>query len=412
MGYGYDFTEDDNESGFDFTTDDTELIAQEEAARASELWENLSDSEVQAEINGLNSRLTAFILQLQRMVNDNDYEKTAEMCKALYTKDLGPEGWLGKFYLSNQNSFAQYAGGSARPSWYANLSADQKKTYDAVLAYYGDAAALQDLTGDTWGLLRALPLLGGFRIMRIKDNFEEAGFTKAVFDKIDADLRAISDQLSQDWAAMDRNAERSMMYYDANKDRLPVEKLSYEYFHERYKDYSDNLKKSPIAASLNDRGKGVFTVRPDVEARMEVIDTYTTRVSQSDNLEDSMKNILNRTKKILSEDVPAAEKGCTTQAGQFLAGAFQTLAEAVSDFAEMSLEIYLNFRKGEDVAPYCFMKKLPSLGSAKELYSFTVDRSDPQENGTYFVDLYRSAAKAIGKHCEDFVFHHGYSDLL
>ena len=405
MGNGYDFTQDDNENGFDFTTDDTELIAQEEA-REAELWENLDESAIKSEINGLNTRICTVAKELERIVADNNYEATAELIKALWTKDLSAEGWIGKFCSTNREVFAKTTGGEWM-TWFNNLSPEKQKTFRDVQGYYSDAGALLDVCARVYELLRVLPLKDGFRIARIKENLENSGINKEMYESIGKDAKAFSDQINQDWAAMERNAERSAMYYEANKDKLPPEKLGFYYYQERLKDYLDNLKKNYAYPNLVDRGNGQFGVNPFTYANTGGMDRYTFTISQFSDLRDSMGKVIEMAKKILSAEIPAAEKACKTQPCQFLVGAFQMLVESVVSFAETAHEIYDNFRSGSDQFPYCFMKKLSAYGSLKPKYSFNPDQADPWENGTYFQEMYVQAAKAVTEHCKEFVYDHG-----
>ncbi len=405
MANGYDFTQDDNEIGFDFTTDDTELIAQEEA-REAELWENLDESAVKGEINGLNKRICIVVKELERIVSDNNYEETAERIKALLTRDLSAEGWIDKFCVTNREVFGKTTGADWM-TWFNNLPSEKQKRFRDVQEYYRDACALLETGARVYELLRVLPLKEGFRIARIKSNFERSGLRKDAYDAIDDDARSFSVQLNQDWAAMERNAERSAMYYEANKSKLPPEKLAYGYYQERLKDYLDNLKKHVDMMNLVDRGNGQFGVNPVTYANTGGLDKYTFAISQLPDLRDLMGGVLERADKILSAEIPAAEKACRTQACQFLVGAFRTLVEAVAAFAGSAKEIYADFRGGSDDFPYCFMKRLSAFGSLQPRYSYNPDTSDPWENGTYFQEMYVKAAKAIGEHCKEFVYHHG-----
>ena len=59
------------------------------------------------------------------------------------------------------------------------------------------------------------------------------------------------------------------------------------------------------------------------------------------------------------------------------------------------------------VAPYCFMKKLSALSTARPKYAFQPIVPDPRESGTYYKELYTGAAQALGSQARLFVYDHG-----
>ena len=407
MGNGYDFTLDDNdnENGFDFTTDDTELIAQEEA-REAELWESLDENAIINEIQGLASRLSAAGKELAMTVDYNNYEKVAELIKALYMKDFSAEGWINKFYTTNSDTFKNTTGANWM-IWFNNLSDEKQKQFRTVQEYYRDAGDLRDLCARVYELLRGLPLKDGFQIGRMKENFHLLGITEKTYEMLEFDAKAISDQINQDWAAMERNAERSMMYYDANKDKLPPEKLGFYYAEERLKDYLDNLKRNGLNDFIIHRGKGQFAVNPQTYSLASVLDMYTYKLSQFPNLHDSMQKVIDCAEKIRSSVAPEAEKACRTDICRKLVIVIRTFVELVAEFAYYAQEVYDNFKSGDSHSPYCFMKKLSAYGSIKSKYGYNPESPDPWNNGTRFVDIYDLGAKAITAHCKDFVYNHG-----
>lgn len=130
-------------------------------------------------------------------------------------------------------------------------------------------------------------------------------------------------------------------------------------------------------------------------------------VSHTSEWKEPMCKTIDACKKILAEDIAEADKHCAIYAAQNVCGAFRGLVEAISDFAEMVLDTYVNYQKAKDVAPYCFMKKLSALSAAKPKYDFSPNTSDPWDSGTYYADLYTEAAKALGTQARLFVYDHG-----
>ena len=70
--------------GFDFTENEDEVLQeQREAARAAADWQNMTEKTLAGELNGLNTRVSACALQIQKMLPDNDYKKAKEKLDAL-----------------------------------------------------------------------------------------------------------------------------------------------------------------------------------------------------------------------------------------------------------------------------------------------------------------------------------------
>ena len=73
-------------SGYDFSDCSDVIEEQREAARQAEEWINLNEKTMSGEINGINSRVTGCILQLSKMITENDYKKTNDRLQALLFK--------------------------------------------------------------------------------------------------------------------------------------------------------------------------------------------------------------------------------------------------------------------------------------------------------------------------------------
>ena len=403
MSDGYDFTESE---GFDFSDDEEVLAAQRDDAKAAEEWDNLDEKTMAGELNGLNSRVSACALQVSRMLTENDYTKTNDMLAALRIKDLSQEGWLFTFVSANADAF-KGAAGNARPEFYNGLRPEEKKNYDAALRYYRDAGYLREAAASLYMTLLRLRLAEGFRLMRVKENFDSAGFDTNLYNKVNADVRSISDFLNRSWDELEKNAHWSKKYLEEQLSKLPKRELEKGYRAERLADFQSLVRSCGLLESFVERPDGHYGVRPELQAKARVIDWYTNRVSRTDELKDPMQRTVEECKTILAGELAEAEKNCTTQAGQFLCAAFQGLIEAVSGFAQACLETYVSFKEAKSEAPYCFMKKLSAVSSAKPKYSFSPDTSDPWENGTFYEDIYAGAADALGAQAGLFVYDHG-----
>ncbi len=393
--------------GYDFTEDDEEINAQREDAKKEELWDNLSEKAMAGALNSLNSRVSACYKQLTMMIGENDYVKTKDMLDALVMKDLSTEGWLCTFYNINKDAFLHY-NPKSKPTWYDALSAELKKTYDAGLVYYSDVKHLMVVGLSLYALIQHLRLEDGFRLIRVKDNFESAGFDVNLYKRINNDVARISNLINREWREIENSAQKARKFINDNLGKISSLELKKGYYAARIEDYRTIYRYSGLDDSFFASSDGEhYNPNPQLLVKADVIDRYTYRIAQTSDLKDPMQRTINECKRIRTEDIAEAEKACTTQAAQFLCAAFGSLTEAISDFAEMALETYVNFKEGKDIAPYCFMKKLSNLSTAKPNYGFNPNTSDPWDNGTYYADIYREAAQAIGAHCRLFVYDHG-----
>ena len=393
--------------GYDFTDDESVLEEQREYAKRSDEWINLDEKAMASELSTLNSRVTACILQLSRMITENDYTKTKDMLDELRTRDLGSDGWLSTFYNTNKDAFQKYLSGDSHPEWYDALKPEMKKTYDAGKKYYRDVKYLVPVGNSLNMLLLSLRLAEGFQLMRVKENFASAGFDADLYARINTGVKRISDFLHRDWGEMERNAHISRNFLDDNLGKFPGRELEKKYREKRLEDFQGLVYSYGLLDSFEELSDGHYAVRTELLVKTGVIDRYTYKVSQTDDLKDPMQKTINDCKRIIAEDVAEAEKHCVTQDAHFLCAAFQTLAEAVSTFAEACLETYVSFKEGKSEAPYCFMKKLSALNYAKPIYSFRPDTSDPWDSGTYYQALFSEAAEALGAQGRFFVYDHG-----
>ena len=393
--------------GYDFTLDeDKEIAAQRRAAREAEEWLFLDEKAMSGELNGLNSRVSACALQLSRMMADNDYTKTKEMLLTLMTNDLGADGWMCAFYNTNKEAFSK-AVGTDHPAWVNGLLPEEIKAYDAALKYYRDIEYLMKVRTSVDQLLRYLQLAEGFRLLRVKDNFEAAGFDVGFYNRINSDVQKISDFLNRDWDELEKNAHSSKSFLEANSSKLPKRELEKNYGAESILDFQSMVRSYGLLDSFVELPDGNYRAKPDLLAKTAVIDRYTYQVTQTADLKDRMQKILDDCKRAKAESIAEASQKCKIQAAQFLCGAFEGLVDAVSTFAEMCLNAYVNFKEGKAEAPYCFMKKLSSMSIVKPKYQFSPDTSEPWVSGTSYEIMYEQAANALGAQARVFAYDHG-----
>lgn len=390
--------------GYDFSEDEEVLQEQRDAAK----WGGATEKEMAGELGSLNTRVSACALQLSRMISDNDYTKTKDMLDALLSKDLGTGGWLYAFYSTNTDAFSKYIFSEERPNWYKELKPEDKKQYETGLTFYRDVKYLLNIAWSLFNILRDLRLEAGFKLARVRFNFESADFDSTMYKKVDQDVRTISDFLNRDWGELERNVHSSKSFLEANLGKLPKRELERGYRAERLADFHSLVRSCGLSDSFVEHLNGdcsYYSVRPDLLVKAGVIDRYTHEIAYMPELKEPMQKTMDDCKKVLSEEVAEADKHCTTQAGQWLCSAFQGLVQYVYDFAEARLLDYVNFKEAKNIAPYCFMKKLSPV---KPKYAFQPDSASPWDcGGTSYEALYRSAAEALGSQARLFAYDHG-----
>ena len=391
-------------SGYDFSDDDSVISEQRDAARMAEEWRNLNAKAISGELNGINNRVTVCILQLSKMISENDYKKTNDRLQALLFKDLGPDGWMWGFLKTNVEYFAE----NSRDKKRTGLSPDEQELFDTVCKYYDDVDHIMNAVADIFNLIRMLPLEEGFKIIRLKDNFDEAGFDSELYKRVDYELERISMFLNWSWEDLEKFAYSSREFLDNNIGKLGSRELDKQYRARRMADYQNLVLSHGLGKSFTASPDGHFYAKPDILAMTGVVDDYTARVAwTADDIKGKLQATINESKKAREGALATADKLCVTQAGRFLQAAFDELVKAISDFAEMALDVYGNFKEGNSAAPYCFMKKLSAISSVKPKYDFYPNVGDPWDSGTYYRDIYTEGASALGAQARLFAYDHG-----
>ena len=393
-------------NGYDFSDDEEVLKEQREYAKKADEWTCLDEKAMAAELGTLNSRVSACAKQINGIMEENDYTKTYDMLRSLVMHDLSAEGWLFTFYDTNKDYFSNVVGDS-HPDWLKGSNPETIAKYDAALKYYRDVQQLLKIRASLYSVLMPLKLAEGFKLLRVRVNFDEAGFVVDFYNKVNTDIQRASDFLNQDWDQLEKNAHLSKNYIDANLGKGLGGELEKGYRARRLEDFQGLVSSWGLLDAFVESADGHYSAKPDILAKASVIDRYTCQIAQTDNLKEPMQKTMDDCKKIIATDIAEAEKLCTTQAAQFLCAAFHTLAEAVSDFADSCLLTYVNFKEAGNMSPFCFMKKLSCLSNVKPIYGFHPNTVDPWDSGTYYKDLYTEAATALGAQARLFAYDHG-----
>ena len=373
-------------------------------------WESLDENIIKTEINGLATRIINVTKLLERMVYNNDFDKTQQEFDKLWMEDFGSGGFVPAFFNANEGTFGKFKDESSAPPWYGNLSAEEKKAFDTSQHYFSDDEALVKPMAALRQIMMLLPLKNSFKFMRITLNFDEAGYNEDLFHKIDDDMMELSDLFNKNWDVLEGRAYNSKRYYEENYKRLDKSSLNTGYRQARLKDYLSELEASKLRGRFYSLGNGKFAVDSGFLADMKVIDKYTAQISALDNIESDMKETIENCKKLaamLNETV----KVLKTAHYQAIADNLSGLNREIMDYAEGGLNVWTCYKNRDTDAPYCFVRKLPAFSKMNGKYSLYPLSSDPWHDGTDFYRLYQNAASSLGDHCYDYVYNHGHPEL-
>ena len=373
-------------------------------------WESLDENMIKTEINGLATRIINVTKLLEKMVYNNDYDKTSKDFDKLWMEDFGSGGFVPAFFNVNEGTFGKFKDESSAPPWYGNLSAEEKKAFDTSQHYFSDDEALVKPMAALRQIMMLLPLKNSFKFMRITLNFDEAGYNEDLYHKIDEDIMELSDLFNRNWDAMENRAYNARRYYDENYKKLDRSSLNTGYRQARLKDYLMEVEASKVRGRFYSLGNGKFAVDSGFLADMKVIDKYTAQISALDNIESDMKETIENCKKVAVQ-LNEVYKILKTPHYQALADNLSGLNREIMDYAEGGLNVWNCYKNRDTDAPYCFIRKLPAFGKMNGKYRLYPLSSDPWHDGTDFYRLYQNAAESLGDHCYDFVYNHGHTEL-
>ena len=373
-------------------------------------WESLDENMIKTEINGLATRIINVTKLLERMVYNNDFDKTQQDFDKLWMEDFGANGFVPAFFNVNEGTFGKFKDESSAPPWYGNLSAEEKKAFDTSQHYFSDDEALVKPMAALRQIMMLLPLKNSFKFMRITLNFDEAGYNEDLYHKIDDDMMELSDLFNKSWDVLESHAYNSKRYFEENYKKLDKSSLNNGYRQARLKDYIAELETSKLRGRFISRGNGKFSVDSGFLADMKVIDKYTMQIASLDNIESDMKETIENCKK-LAATLNETVKVLKTAHYLALADNLSQLNHGIMDYAEGGLNVWNCYKNRDTDSPYCFVRKLPAFGKMSGKYSLYPLSTDPWHDGTDFYRLYQNAAESLGDHCYDYVYNHGQPEL-
>lgn len=377
------------------------------------VWDNIDLAALANEFDRLNAQAAGLAERIDKIIASRDYETMKERIAEFYRQQLSDAGFIGRFRLENKNDFPSVAPAPKdwKPSWYNNMDLSKQKKYEEVLKYHQDAMWLANVGEKITALLISFPAEKCYKLQILKENLDEEKFTRSWYDSVNADIKAVSEQISQPWDVIERRAKRSQKFLEQNRGKLPKDKLLSGYRKERLQDYLDDLSDCPFNQSitLQNASRYEFECKPGIYTKCKVIDNYTYEISRFKNFDDDLKKSIEQCVRIENENLTYVIKMAKSQNGRSLFTSLSILVNAVRSFLESGLEVFNGFKNKDDNAPYCYMKILSSYASMSSLYGFgSQAHGDPWDMGTFYLNIYSFGRTAISRHCKDFVENHGW----
>ena len=223
-------------------------------------WEKVNEDVANAEIQAMTSAIFNVSKLVSHMCTGNDYENTAVAYQKLWTQQLGRTSWVQEYYYANRDTFEKYLRGDSRPTEYHSYSYEKKKAFDFGLDLQKDASQLSKPIDQMISLMRNIPLLSTFRIVRLTMTLDENGFDQEFFDMMNNDLEDVSDLLNKTLEGLDRTcAQNAKQFLKDNRGKMSDDDLQDRYLDARRKDY--------ISAFKAYCAKSVYDFRPDEHGR-------------------------------------------------------------------------------------------------------------------------------------------------
>ena len=388
-------------TGIDFN-DDSEFMRaaieeQKEAYENSSSFAFTNEESIIGEMVDMINRTRNVSKHLSRMVEDNDYENTANMCLALTMSDLGDSGWIRSYSRKN----TQILTADPRAVTISDDDASQQGFY-VGRQYIKDINVLADVCYHCALLLRGFPLLSVYRHLMWTENFADAGFDKDLYHLINTEVGSANYQFWKSPNDFATDYSRALVQKYRSEGRDP--KASSEAAalkRARIREFQSEVRKRGFQ-SLIEREDGSYRTKADWISKMQVIDSYTDILSRQDPIEDDMEETVEACRKLIAEKIRPAEKQLTIAKCQNVIAALEELVKTIQSLAQRTLDVYELFSEGKD-APYCFMKTLSEVKAARPRFKFDPDKSDPWDKGTSYKRMYEQIADSLTEQCHVYI---------
>ena len=359
------------------------LDYENEAAFDLHYWANLGEKAISAEIEGLTSRINNTAVLLEGMAYRANYDSTENAFNALMAEDLSQSGFIYLFCENNKEFFGEKAA-TGTPSWYKDLLPDVKKAYDAAKSVYDEAASLVKPMATLRKAMEHVPLKPTYRYQLTTLNFYDAGFDEKLFETMNSDVKELCEFFNKEWYMFNRHSSGPN-----RKDKL--------WDHER------EVKLLRCCERFTNEGDGHYTVEQGFKTDLYILDKYTLDISILGNVEDDLKEVIKYCYKA-TEELNETMKKLETPSFFPLVNSVLDLKNTLLKYAELHINLFRSYMERGDEAPYCFFKKeLPAYSSMNGKFGFRHSTEDPWFLGSHYSELYDSAAKALTRHCKEYL---------
>ena len=331
------------------------------------LLNDLKSTDFEKELTRVTANMYDVRDQLNRMIaEDGDYKDAVKIIAEVRDQELTEEGFIFSFLEYFRQSYENNCSGG--PAAYVVVCVENK-------TYWDDLNSSSKLLTDTRLMLCQLSkwFERGFKIIQAKSNFLEADYDEEMYSSIDNDIQSVYKLIS--------TARGS-----CSKDRM-----------EEYKKLSSELI-DPESFIYNESAKN-YTINPARYSKIDVLDDYIFEIVGIEDFKSDMEETISRCGDLLNMEVVKSYVDCINT---LLASVIEMI-DYVNGFAEHCLEIYNGFKEGKNEAPYCFMKKLPSIGNVKGYELDKLISEDPTKYGTFYRDTYGKLQDTLNRHLKDYI---------
>ena len=355
------------------------------STNVNELIAEIKELDLSETISSSYKPLVDLVNLFRMMIEDGgDFESTRDTLEAVRDYEVSTGGKMGQ-------AASQYG------SLINETAVDNQGKFDLALGkalmYLKDIVYLQPVLHDVHEILAGLIwLVDGHALIRAKSNFEKAGYNDRIFQQMDDDIMGVYNIVS---SRHENECFGSAKYANAEitKDQL------YEYVSARESDFDYLIKKYiPGKSFYVDFTTVNIRMTSERAAEAATLDKYSEKVS---GLMDKLADIeitIAACELFFGKEKPIP----SSNEGQQVIEQLKALVLVINDLSKHVLEIYDNFKKRGDDAPYCFMKKLPSIGKVSGYELGNLNSDDPIKTGTHFRDNYIKLAKSLCSYANEF----------
>ncbi|MBQ1817756.1 MAG: hypothetical protein II124_03900 [Clostridia bacterium] len=360
-------------------------------------FENTDADAVAAEFDNVATRCRNCIKKLDELYKGGSSYETA--------KDA-----LEDFKQSDMNFMRGYiplfAKNKANKKMFESLTPNLSPDFTKGKMLYLDAGAFYTLFYDTGAMLGDMvDLKALFAFKMAYDNFEEEGFSQAMYNELDNYyVDAAAELTDAEYGGHDCPLSRNYYEKCASTGVLKDKEVAEGYWQLRRKDlinHIDNgegkvLKKMMSVHDLD------FIPLSSVCSKLQVIDRYTKTVYKHKDADGKIKELNENCKELLELSNTLNDKIKHPSSKNVLL-ALQQLYKKLGDIASVALDHYNKFKNSKD-APYVFMKYPVFLMGLNELRP---GNSGGWDGGTKYYEAIWKLADALSSAFEDSVYKNG-----